>query len=433
MLAWNQAKEAFSSQRLFRDEAIPFYLSPRPLHLPKGIVRELQRLGATLHAFQASCQQLYQLSAQKKQFPWLADNLDAGKPDWLVRAQHQRASDTPLPRIIRPDLLWCDDRLSLTEIDSVPGGLGVLHFLHQLYAQAGFSEHLLGGAQGVIDGLREIYPDGALFAVSDESADYRPEMKYLISQLGENLYQYINAEQLDTERETPCLYRFFELFDAENIPAARALIERWGQRELCMDAPPLAHLEEKAWLALFHLPGLQWWWKTHLRANHRERLISLIPRSWIMDPTPMPPHASLPWLQINHWRDLASLSQRERRLVLKISGFDERAWGARGVHIGHDLSAQEWATRIDEAHAHYPQKLWIMQEFCDTSIISHPYYDPNTGEIREMNGRIRLCPYYIHNQKLKSTKLLGCLATIVPDDKKKIHGMKNSIILPCTW
>ncbi len=430
MLTWNQAQDAFSSQALFRKAGIPFYLSPRPLQLPSSILRELEKIGASLRVFQEASQELYHLSAQKKQFPWLAEMLDAGKPDWLVRAQHQAGAHRELSRIIRPDLLWCDSGLSLTEIDSVPGGLGLLHFLHQLYAGAGFSEQLVGGSEGIREGLQEAYPSGTHFAVSEESGDYRPEMNYLVSALGEG-YHYIDAESLREDFDEACLYRFFELFDTDNIPAARTLIERWAAKKLSIDAPPLAHLEEKAWLALFHLPGLQSWWKTHLRASHRQRLKSLIPRSWLMDPSPLPPHASLPWLQINDWRELASLSQSERRLVLKISGFDERAWGARGVHIGHDLSGGEWAARVEEAHANFPQSIWIMQEYSDTSLITHPYYDPESGELREMRGRVRLCPYYVHSHKKKKTRLIGCLATLVPEDKKKIHGMTNSIIIPC--
>ncbi len=430
MLTWTQAQDAFSSQALFREAGIPFYLSPQPLKLPASILRELEKIGGSLRAFQDASQQLYHRSAQKKEFPWLAEYLDAGKPDWLVYAQHAAEVNRELSRVIRPDLLWCDSGLSLTEIDSVPGGLGLLHFLHQLYAGAGFAERLVGGAEGIREGLQDAYPRGTHFAVSDESADYRPEMQYLVSALGED-YHYIEAEKLSEDFNEACLYRFFELFDTENIPAARGLIERWAAKELCMDAPPLAHLEEKAWLALFHLPGLQNWWKTHLRASHRQRLQSLIPRSWLMDPTPLPPHASLPWMQINDWRELGSLSKSERRLVLKISGFDERAWGARGVYVGHDLSGDEWKERVEEAHSNFPQSLWIMQQYSDTSLISHPYYDLETGELREMIGRVRLCPYYVHTQHQKKTRLMGCLATLVPEDKKKIHGMTNSIIIPC--
>ena len=47
-----------------------------------------------------------------------------------------------------------------------------------------------------------------------------------------------------------------------------------------------------------------------------------------------------------------------------------------------------------------------------------------------MIGRVRLCPYYFVNQSGQTT-LGGCLATIVPSDKKKIHGMRDGILVPC--
>ncbi len=348
----------------------------------------------------------------------------------MAQAQQYSKQSYPLPRIIRPDLLWCDEGLRLTEIDSVPGGLGILHFLHKLYAQEGYGDNLLGGRDAILDAFLHAYPDGALICVSDESSDYRAEMRYLLSDLPESLFALMRAEQLTTETQTSCIYRFFELFDHENIPASRDLIGAWARGELCIDPPPLAHLEEKAWLALFHLPALQSWWQTHLRASHRETLQRIIPRSWLLDPTPLPPHASLPWLAINDWRDLGKLSQRERRLVVKISGFDERAWGARGVYIGHDLSSKQWNQALHEAHSDFPSKLWIMQEYCNTTLIEHPYYDQE-GQLRTMTGRVRLCPYYAADPQGEGIRLISCLATIVPQDKKKIHGMKNSILVPC--
>jgi hypothetical protein len=48
-----------------------------------------------------------------------------------------------------------------------------------------------------------------------------------------------------------------------------------------------------------------------------------------------------------------------------------------------------------------------------------------------MEGRARLCPYFFTDSEGKS-KFAGCLATIVPADKKKIHGMSDSILVPCT-
>ncbi len=409
---------------------MPFLVSPQPLVLPRRIVKELEGLGHVLHQFQKASQKLYTQSQRGKSHDWLAPILDAGKESYLVAAQHAM-SEAPLPRVIRPDLLCCEGGLRLTEIDSVPGGLGLLHFLNNLYASAGFGERLIRGAEGIIEGLRRAYPQGALLAVSEESSDYRPEMRYLADALGEG-FSYTEAEALTgAEGKEQWLYRFFELFDANNIPAARQLIESWAGGECRMDAPPLAHLEEKAWLALFHLPALQGYWESQLRGSHLKRLQELIPRSWLLDPAPLPPHASMPWLNINHWSQLSKLSQKQRRLVVKISGYNERAWGARGVYVGHDMSAEAWSTCLEEAHSNYPKSLWIMQEYCDTEIWQQQYYMPTTGQLELMCGRVRLCPYYIYDEGRDYYALAGCLSTMVPEEKKKIHGMSTAIISSC--
>jgi hypothetical protein len=45
-----------------------------------------------------------------------------------------------------------------------------------------------------------------------------------------------------------------------------------------------------------------------------------------------------------------------------------------------------------------------------------------------MKGRIRLCPYYFVGPD--KVKLRGALATIVPADKKLLHGMSDAIMVP---
>ena len=47
-----------------------------------------------------------------------------------------------------------------------------------------------------------------------------------------------------------------------------------------------------------------------------------------------------------------------------------------------------------------------------------------------MQGRVRLCPYFFTDGS-GHTKLGGCLATLVPADKKKIHGMSDGALIPC--
>jgi hypothetical protein len=45
-----------------------------------------------------------------------------------------------------------------------------------------------------------------------------------------------------------------------------------------------------------------------------------------------------------------------------------------------------------------------------------------------MNGRVRLCPYYFVESD--RVRMRGALATIVPADKKLIHGMRDGILAP---
>ena len=73
----------------------------------------------------------------------------------------------------------------------------------------------------------------------------------------------------------------------------------------------------------------------------------------MVDPAPLPPHGALPELDLTDWEQLKALSQRERELIVKVSGFSDRAWGARGVYLGSDLSTADWAAAVDEALASF--------------------------------------------------------------------------------
>ena len=66
-----------------------------------------------------------------------------------------------------------------------------------------------------------------------------------------------------------------------------------------------------------------------------------------MIPAPLPPHAAIPELNLTDWRQLKALSQKERELILKVSGFSPHAWGARGVYLGSDLSHADWAAAVE--------------------------------------------------------------------------------------
>lgn len=429
-LSLREIEEALPSRGLFRsiegENSLPWLPSPRPFCLSKKEVRFLQGLGPVLDQFYQISDHLYRASLKKNQHPWLSKLLNTGKPEALITLQGITALVGKTPQVIRPDLMLSEDGFSITELDSVPGGIGVTAWLSKTYANKGWE--VLGGAEGMIAGFASLFPEGADIVISEEANDYKPEMQYLQSLLGEN-FSLHDAENYHPQAGR-ALYRFFELFDAENIPFFEKMCSMIEHEGLKVSPPIKPHFEEKLWLALFHTPGLQGEWKSRLRGASRERLLSVIPPSWVLDPTPLPPQAAHPYLNINRWEELMNFSQKERHLVAKISGFHESAWGARGVYVGHDLSGSEWSSVIEKALSDFTKHPWILQQFVTGRIVEHPYFEEGTGNQRIMQGRVRLCPYYFKDAT-GFVKLGGCLATIVPADKKKIHGMKDGILVPC--
>lgn len=393
-----------------------WHWSPRPFVLPKKIWRELEGLGHVLATFQKACDVMYRRSASGKEHAWVAPLLDRGKPDFLLKLQQSGGYADQMPRVIRPDLLLTDEGFSLTEIDSVPGGIGITTWLMQQYEKAEHS--VLGSAAEMLAGFASVLPAGGAVAIADEAQDYAGEMRWLVEQLGEGR-EVLRAEEISAG-EKRALYRFFELFDWGNLP----FLEDFAATHPNLQAPLKAHLEEKLWLGLFHSPGLKSAWKAHLREAQWERLQKIIPQGWVMQPMKLPPEACLPGLEIHSWAELMEMSQKERQLVLKISGFDPNCWGARGVYIGHDLPQTEWKSLIQQA-LDDKRRSWLLQRFMPTSIIEHEIYTDKGRENRQ--GRVRLCPYYFTDDSGK-TKLCGCLVTIVPIDKKKIHGMSDGVL-----
>ena len=242
----------------------------------------------------------------------------------------------------------------------------------------------------------------------------------------------------DFNRQSPIanrqsLYRFFELFDLPNIPGAPALMEQLLAGTSRMTPPMKPWMEEKLWLALFWSRPLREYWRRELSERHFLELQKHIPMSWVLDPAPLPPHAAYPGLDLTDWTQLKSLSQRDRELILKVSGYSEDAWGARGVYLGSDLSTADWSAAVDQALAAFPRSPYVLQRFHRPRVVESSYFDFATGQLVPMPGRVRLCPYYFvsGDGDAARPKLGGVLATIVPADKKIVHGMKDAILAPC--
>jgi hypothetical protein len=193
-------------------------LSPRPFPLTDSLYKALQELGERLWLFHRACNDLYALSASGRQPGWVANLLDQGKPPELIAFAREKAFRHHLPLVLRPDLILTEDGFVLSELDSIPGGIGLTAWLNQTYAALGFD--VLGGPLAMVEHFAQLAPQGDIL-VSREAETYRPEMEWLAARTGQRV---CDAEGYGTRSDRrACAYRFFELFDLPNIPGIAAL------------------------------------------------------------------------------------------------------------------------------------------------------------------------------------------------------------------
>ena len=499
MPAYASIKSALDAQPLF--EAKTWQLSPEAWPLRREEVAQLEQIGAACLEFHQALETLYLRSAGGKNLlrnkplvaPWVAEYLDRGKPPGLVQHARDGRLRGVFSPVLRPDLLLTDHGFALTELDSVPGGIGLTAFLNRLYSGEGPSPGSQGPgssdptlnldpptldpapAAGAVLGagdamVEDFYRSLAALVpakrapviallVSEEASTYRPEMAWLARELQkqgrrvcclrpEDVFPLGGALFYDVEgtpEKIDVIYRFFELFDLGNIGTAPYFLEAWNDGEVVIAPPMRPFQEEKLALALFHHHLLQDFWSENIGSRSLKLLRQLIPMSWVMDPTPLPPGAVLDGPRVGgralaDWHQLAQASQKERDLIIKISGFHETAWGARSVVLGSDCSREEWQAGIERALRLAPANLHVLQEYQKPRRVRHPVYRPSPADgagmaaaapvaIAKEEGRLRLCPYYFVTGG--GVRLAGALATFCPPDKKIIHGMQDAVLLPC--
>ena len=134
-------------------------------------------------------------------------------------------------------------------------------------------------------------------------------------------------------------------------------------------------------------------------------------------------------MPVRDWKQLFPLTQKEREMVIKPSGFSPESWGSRGVVVGHDVSNQIWQETLIKGLKQFPEQPSILQKFYKGKKVGGQYLNSATGKIEKMTSRVRLTPYYFVVDE--TAKLGGILATLCPHDKKKIHGMVDAIMAPC--
>jgi hypothetical protein len=286
----------------------------------------------------------------------------------------------------------------------------------------------------MIHGFESIFGDAKQIhiVVSEEAATYRPEMEWLAKEVRSAKCE-VRSSTFSEFAEGDAVYRFFELFDLPNVANAKKIFELAAEKKIRLTPPPKPVFEEKMLFALLWNRNLQTFWRQELGEGFLARLKKVIPYTWLVDPAPLPPHAAIPELNLTDWQQLKTLSQKERGLILKVSGFSEHAWGARGVYLGSDLSHADWSAAVDRATAGFPSSPFVLQRYEKPRLVEAQWFDFEKGETVPMKGRARLCPYYFVSGEGDAARpqLGGVLATIVPADKKIVHGMTDAILAPC--
>jgi hypothetical protein len=460
-------------------EAVPAWrVSPAPFPLTVRDLAFFEDLGPRLWSFSKALNRLYLESVKGRQPFWVHQYLDQGKPQTLLEYARMRRFREVLPTVIRPDVIPTETGMMITELDSVPGGIGITGSLSCAYGALG--DALVGGADGMIDGFARLFQgrsgapsagDGTearplragsaredavcvAIVVSDEAEDYRTEMDWVACRLRaagldaycvhpgdlrfsedqRSMVPTLFAQTPSGERPVSHVYRFFELFDLDNIPKSELLMYGAKRGRVRVTPPYKPWMEEKLAFALLHHPMLEKFWSDELGPDVFEHLRQVMPKTWIVDPRPLPPSAIIPGLMldgkaVSDWRQLTHATQKQRQYVLKPSGFSELAWGSRGVVVGHDIPQSAWVAKLDHALEAFSSTPYVFQAFHKGRQFEMRYWDERTGQLESMEGRARLSPYYFVSDD--EVTLGGILATVCPKDKKVLHGMRDAIMAPC--
>src|SRR3990172_2236784 len=438
-------------ERLVRDGVyLHWRISPVPFSVGKEELAFIESLGTPLYLFYKASNKLYYESIHNRQPEWVSGYLDQGKPQALVEYARMNRMKGLLPGVIRPDILLTPDGMVSTELDSVPGGMGITGSLGMAYSGI-LGEEVAGGGEGMTRGFLNMLrtashpPDPVIaIVVSEESRDYRSEMEWMaraIREGGGRAFALRPEEVLFTEEglffdegdrrhKIDVLYRFFELFDLKNIPKTELILYSAKKKGVTVTPPFKPFLEEKLLYALFHHPRLRGYWIRELGEEVFSILHRIFPVTLIIDPAEMPPYGIIPGLKMGErpvasWQELAEATQGEREFVVKPSGFSELAWGSRGVVVGHDVSQEGWGDTIHKALNDFHKTPYILQEYHRGRHVEVSYLDEG-GVIKQMPGRVRLCPYYFVEEE--GVRLRGILATVCSLEKKLIHGMKDAVM-----
>ena len=361
-----------------------------------------------LHHFNHACNNLYRQSAAGKVHPWVATLLDYGKPPELIAIARHDKTKGHVSAIISPNLILTEEGFALSGLDSIPSGVVLTAWLNETYSTLGYP--VLGGANGIRDGFTSIIKGGRVL-FSEKAAADRPEMEWFIGK--ENVASV--ESYIPDDRGA---FRYFDSFDYLNLSQFH---QDW-QPGMPLTPPLKPYLEEKLWLALFWSRPLQEFWRREIGENGQRLLQKVLPPAWILDPTPLPPHAVIPELEIQHWSELEKFSQERRKdLVIKKSRFSLPNGNSSADVLGSKSSASDWAEQVKQGLAEFQESPRVLLRLALGSVVEQEVSE-GAGAVQTLRGHSQISPYYFVVQD--RVTLGGVRATLIPD------GTGNTITGP---
>ncbi len=179
-------------ERLVKDGVyIKWNISPEPFLIKKEELSFIESLGRYFYQFYKASNKLYYESIAGRQPVWVSNYLDQGKPQSLVEYVRMNRMKGLLPGIIRPDIILTEDGMIVSELDSVPGGIGKTGDMCMAYSTI-LGNDIAGGAEGMVTGFMNMlrtasgnYDPVIAIVVSEESGEYRGEMEWIAREIRE--------------------------------------------------------------------------------------------------------------------------------------------------------------------------------------------------------------------------------------------------------
>lgn len=427
-------------------QGVPWRIAPEPFALGDDRRASLSRFGGLMAEFYMAADRMYHSALTDQRIGFVAEYLDAGKPYAVVEYGRHPRFKGRLPLILRPDLLWTSQGFVATEFDSVPGGAGILAGMENAYRELGHAVPRTGEA--FASALAAFHGGGTLaIIVSEESSAYRPEMQYLASLFSKDDFPVLCLRPEEVEvhpsgvffgsARIGTVYRFFELFDLDNVPNGHSLIQAAIQGLVRMTPPPKAYLEEKMWFSLLRHHALTGLWRQFMGDANYSELLRHVPETHILDSRPLPPYGVISGLTkngqaVSSYSELSGLPRGERQLVIKPSGFSQYAWGSKGVILGRDLSTKNWGDTLGAALGEFPERTHILQRYHYSLQEQASYCDLPSEVVLSFTAKVRYCPFYFMSSTKASIQPGGVLVTACPAEKPLIHGMTDAVMVPAS-